>query len=169
MSNSVWPHGLQPARFLNPWDSPGKNTGMGFIHTHTHTHTHTYIYVIITRGVGWGRGGRLKTVWYKYNYGWFVLLYSRNHDNIVEQFSSNLKKYIFLNAIIIYSGLPWWLSSKESACQCRRPGFDPWVGKIPWRREWQPTPVFLPAKSQGQRSLGATVHGVAKSQKQLRD
>ena len=34
-----------------------------------------------------------------------------------------------------------------------RPGFDPWVGKIPWRRTWQPTPVFLPGESQGQRSL----------------
>ena len=34
-----------------------------------------------------------------------------------------------------------------------RPGFDPWVGKIPWRRKWQPTPVFLPGKSHGQRSL----------------
>ena len=33
------------------------------------------------------------------------------------------------------------------------PGFDPWVGKIPWRREWQPTPVFLPGESHGQRSL----------------
>ena len=37
--------------------------------------------------------------------------------------------------------------------QCRRPGFDPWVGNIPWRRKWQPTPVFLPGESQGQRSL----------------
>ena len=37
--------------------------------------------------------------------------------------------------------------------QCRRPGFNPWVGKIPWRRECQPTPVFLPGESHGQRSL----------------
>ena len=49
--------------------------------------------------------------------------------------------------------LPWWLSGKESACQCGRPKFNPWVGKIPWRRKWQPTPVFLPGKSHGQRSL----------------
>ena len=42
--------------------------------------------------------------------------------------------------------------------------FDPWVGKIPWRREWQSTPVFLPRKFHGQRSLtGFVVHGVAKS------
>ena len=48
------------------------------------------------------------------------------------------------------------LSGKESACQCRRcrkRGFDPWVRKIPWRKKWQPTPVFLPRKSHGQRSL----------------
>ena len=41
----------------------------------------------------------------------------------------------------------------ESACKCRRPGFDPWVRKIPCRREWQSTPVFLPGESHGQRSL----------------
>ena len=35
----------------------------------------------------------------------------------------------------------------------QRPGFDPWVGKIPWRREWQPTPVFLSGEFHGQRSL----------------
>jgi len=35
----------------------------------------------------------------------------------------------------------------------KRPGFSPWVGKIPWRRAWQPTPVFLPGESHGQRSL----------------
>ena len=37
--------------------------------------------------------------------------------------------------------------------QCRRPRFDPWVGKIPWRREWQPTPVLLLGKPHGWRSL----------------
>ena len=46
-------------------------------------------------------------------------------------------------------GLPRWLSGKESACQCRRPGFSHWAGKILWRRKWQPTPVFLPEKSSG--------------------
>ena len=52
--------------------------------------------------------------------------------------------------------LLWWLSGKESACQCRRyrrQGFDLWVGKIPWKREWQPTLVFMPGESHGQRSL----------------
>ena len=56
---------------------------------------------------------------------------------------------------IIY-GLPWWLSGKGSTCQCRRhrrPGFNPWVRKILWKREWQPTPVFLPGEFHGWRSL----------------
>ena len=49
--------------------------------------------------------------------------------------------------------LPCWLSGKESACQCRRCGFAPWVRKISWRRKWQPTPIFLPGKSYRQGSL----------------
>ena len=72
-------------------------------------------------------------------------------------------------------GFPLWLSGKESPCQCRshrRLGFDPCVGKIPWRRQWQPTPVFLPGKIPwteepggvlSMRSLrGTSVHEVAK-------
>ena len=53
-------------------------------------------------------------------------------------------------------GFPGGTSGKEPTCQCRRHkrcGFDPWVGKIPWRRERQPTPVFLPGESHGKRSL----------------
>ena len=49
--------------------------------------------------------------------------------------------------------VPWWLRRWSVCLQCRRPGFYPWVGKIPWRRKWQPTPVLLPRKSHGQRSL----------------
>ena len=55
---------------------------------------------------------------------------------------------------ILY-GLPWWLSSEISACLCRRCGFNPWVRKTPWRRKRQPTLVFLPGKSHGQRSLAS--------------
>ena len=46
------------------------------------------------------------------------------------------------------------MAQTVSVClQCGRPGFDPWIGKIPWRRKWQSTPVILPGKSHGQRSL----------------
>ena len=55
---------------------------------------------------------------------------------------------------------PWNFPGKSTGVgcnflhqQCRRPGFNPWVQKIPWKREWQPAPVFLLGKSHGQRSL----------------
>ena len=53
-------------------------------------------------------------------------------------------------------GFPVGSAGKEPTYQCRRHksrGFNPWVGKIPWRRVWQPTPVFLSGEFQGQRSL----------------
>jgi len=50
-------------------------------------------------------------------------------------------------------GFPGCSDSKESACQCRRPGFDPWVRKIPWRRDWLSMPVFFSGEFRGQRSL----------------
>ena len=65
-------------------------------------------------------------------------------------------------------GLPWWLGGKEPSCQCRRLGFDPWIKKIPWRRKWQPTPVFLPGKSRGQRSLVGCSPWGRKSQTRLK-
>ena len=66
---------------------------------------------------------------------------------------------------------PGRASGKEPACQCRRHerrGFSPWVGKVPWRRAWQPTPGFLPGESRGHRAWQATVHRVAKSGTQPR-
>ena len=48
---------------------------------------------------------------------------------------------------------PWWLRWKRTCLQSRRPGFNPWVGTIPWRREWLPTPIFLPREFHGQKSL----------------
>ena len=54
--------------------------------------------------------------------------------------------------LIIIQGFPGGSDGKW-AMQCRRPRFDPWVGKIPWRQKWQPTPVLLPGKFHGQRSI----------------
>ena len=75
-------------------------------------------------------------------------------------------------------GLPWRLSDKESVSQCRRHGFNPWVREIPWRRKWQPAPVSLSGKSQGQKSLagyspwgrkGLDTTEATKQQKQIYD
>ena len=61
--------------------------------------------------------------------------------------------YCETTQIYLLLWLPKCLRGKEFACHCRRRRFDPWVRKIPWRRKWEPTPVFLPGKSHGQRSL----------------
>ena len=52
-----------------------------------------------------------------------------------------------------YIGLPWCLRQLGICLQYRRPGFNPQVGKIPWRRGWQPIPVFLPEEFLGKRRL----------------
>ena len=74
--------------------------------------------------------------------------------------SPPLPLYVFPKRIKLgrpFLGLPRWLMVRNlPANQYRRlkgGGFDPWVRKIPWRRAWQPTPVFLPGESHGQRSL----------------
>ena len=48
---------------------------------------------------------------------------------------------------------PWWLKRLRICLQCRRPGFSPWVWKVPRRRNWQPTPAPLPGNSHGRRNL----------------
>ena len=75
---------------------------------------------------------------------------------IIIHFDSNVKYTPFSPQKTKSTGFPDDTSSKEPTCQCKRhkrPGFDPWMGKIPKRRELQPTPVFLPGKSHGERSL----------------
>ena len=62
--------------------------------------------------------------------------------------SSTFRKFSIIFCLFLSGS-----DGKESACHAGRPGFDFWVGNIPWRREWQPTPVFLTGKSHGQRSL----------------
>ena len=59
-------------------------------------------------------------------------------------------------SLALILGFPCGTSGKEPTCQCRRlkrRGLHHWVGKIPWRRAWQPTPELLPGESHGQRSL----------------
>jgi len=68
------------------------------------------------------------------------------------------------NTLFNCSGLALWLSWERILLQCKRPGFDPWVGQIPWRRERLPTPVFWPGEFHG-----LYTHGVAKSLTLLSD
>ena len=91
--------------------------------------------------------------WYfKYSSNLFSLSSSgRNYtcNSLVWEFSL---KYLKFRAFL----LAQWLKKKKRkkiSLQYSRHRLDPWVGKIPWRRKWQPTPVFLPGKSHGQRRL----------------
>ena len=80
---------------------------------------------------------------------------TQNHTLQPSILEGSLQRQTFVCACSVMSDslFPRWLSGNESTCQCGRRGCGPWVGKIPWRRKWQPTPVFLPGKSHGQRSL----------------
>ena len=64
-------------------------------------------------------------------------------------------------------GFPHISVGTESALQCERPGFDPWMGKIPWRRAGQPTPVFVPGEYHGYRILAVYSLWGHKSQMRL--
>ena len=73
------------------------------------------------------------------------------------------RKHFFLRATLVAE---WFKKKKKkkSACELRRCRLNVFVGTIPSRKAWQPTPVFLLGKSHGQRTWWAIVHGVAKSQ-----
>ena len=99
----------------------------------------------------WGRGWEL----------WQGVLWWVGNDSVTTQTQKPLPSLaaqrsteFFLSQYLRGSQMAW--PGKESACQCRRHrklGFNSWVRKIPWRRKWQPIPVFLPEKSHRQRSL----------------
>ena len=80
---------------------------------------------------------------------------------------------VFLVALTPDKGLPRWLSGKESACQCGRCLFHPWMGKIPCRRKWQHTPIFLPEEipwteeASGLQSIGSQRYDLVTKQQQL--
>ena len=75
-----------------------------------------------------------------------------------------ISRELWRGAKLATLGLPWWLRWQRIRLQYRRPGFNPWVGKIPWRRGWLPTPVSLSGEFHGQRSLvGYSPRGLKES------
>ena len=83
----------------------------------------------------------LPTMWLKQCNAKMALTSHRQSNEYKIQFP------IFLAMVKFLFRLYWWLSGKEFTCQCRSCRLDPWVGKIPWRKAWQPIPVFLPGES----------------------
>ena len=90
------------------------------------------------------------------------------------QFCSLGQHFVWIKEKLISYGLPWWLHGKKKkkkgkktnkqknhTCQCRIHGFDPWVGKTPWRRKWQPSQYSCLGNAVNRGAWWATVHGVA--------
>ena len=87
------------------------------------------------------------------------LLYSNQQQNMSPW---NMLVWYIIFICKHLKGLSGWLSDKELVCQCRRCSFDPWGGKIPQKRKWQPTPVFLPGNPIDRGTWQAMVHGISK-------
>ena len=78
---------------------------------------------------------------------------NRNSNNVGDSKPKQPLYSIILAFSRLSKGFPGGSVVKNLAAKCRRCRFDPWVRKIPWKRKWEPTPVFLPKKFYGQRSL----------------
>ena len=147
MSDSVQPHRRQPIRLPRPWDSPGKNTGVGchFLLQCMKVKSESEVAKsCLTRSDPMDcslPGSSVHGIFQARLLEWGAIAFSHSRHK---------------ESLMLSLGLPRWFSGKESACQCKRCkglGFNPWVGKISCSRKWQPVPVFLPGKFHGQRSL----------------
>ena len=138
----------------------GKMCKLCTMHRQERKHFSSYLHLIV-----WREEARRQC--YIYFYFWarlkfrFLSLIPLVHNDWVltlfkAHFTHNFEHPEHISPSLTPLGCPGGTSGEESAFQfkrCKRPRFNPWVGKIPWRRRWQHTPVLLPAKSHGQRSL----------------
>ena len=123
-------------------------------------------------------------VWFLHSFNSKPLTFKKSNDRLKStqctlssvQFSHSVVSYSLwphglqhsskdlLSIYYVPCGLAWRFIAKEPACQCRRRGFSPWVEKIPWKRNWQPTSVSLHRKSYGQREeTGRATGGLKES------
>ena len=151
-----------PRTIYSPWNSPGQNTGVGnlsllqgIFQTQGSNpglpHCRQILYQLSHKG----SPRILKWVAYPFSSGSSQPRNQTGVSCIAAKFFYQMS-YQGSPQIVVPSlnlQLSWWLSGKESTGQCRRHRFNLWVWKIPWRRKWQATPLFLPGKSYGQKSL----------------
>ena len=141
--NSLRPHGLQPARLPCPSPSPGAYSNSCPWSQWCHPTVSSSVVPLWSCLQSFPASGSLMSQ-----------LFVSGGQSVGASVSAPEHACILL--IPTRSQPLGGANCKEPACQCRRPKrrrFDPWVGKSPWRREWLPTPVFLPGESHGQRSL----------------
>ena len=126
-SHSIVSDSLWPHGSYSPWNLPGQNTGVGsscLLQGIFSTH---------------GSNSDLPHSW--------QILYHLSH-----QWSPSVPFLLLKSSVLMVYNFPGG-AVVQSICHCRTHGFNPWVRKIPWRRESLPTPVFSPGESHGQRSL----------------
>ena len=157
VSDSLRPHGLHSS-----WNSLGQNTGVGGQNTGAGSHS-------LLQGIFPIQGGFF-TSWAIREALKYELKHAAKHQKKKNKKKTHWvssqswdrsqgKKFVGVCGLrkslvlILELGLPWWLSAKEPTCQCRRHEFNLRVRKIPWKRKWQPNPVFLPRKYHVQRNL----------------
>ena len=102
----------------------------------------------------------LLQMWHQYSFSNYLsgLFTFRQHSRVHLLLNALFFRVCPLHRFIFFLcriRLPWWLTGEEFACQWGRSRFNPWVRKMPWRRKWESTPVFLHGKSHGQRSLAS--------------
>ena len=92
---------------------------------------------------------------------WYLLCcynrWNRKRESVRKGIQSGGKNFINWAKCTLLTGLPWCLRLYRVCLQLRRPRFNPWVRKIPWRREWQSTSVFLPGEFHQQRCLAGYI------------
>ena len=147
MSDSLQSCESQPARLLCPWDSPGKNTGVGCHALLQGNLPNTGIEH--TALMSPALAGKLFTTS-------SIAHLVKNPPAMQESLHSWVGKVHWRRDRVltpVFLGFPCGSAAKESTSKCGRPGFDPWVGKTPWRRERLSTPLFQPNETHRLYSL----------------
>ena len=168
MSDSLYPHGLQHARPPCPSPTPRVDSNSRPLSTWCNPTISSSVIPFSSHLQSFPASGSFqmsqffpsKKWWPKYWSFSFIISPSDEHSGLISF------RMDWLDLLVVQGTLKSLLqkkkkksllqhhSSKASILQrCRRPGFNLWVGKIPWRRQWLPTPVFLPGEFHGHRSL----------------
>ena len=156
VSDSLRPHGLYPAKLLYLWDSPGKNNAVG---------CHFLLQgIFLTQGLNPGLPHWRQTLYPLSHQGSFIYLLREMTSKSCFVWLSPVKKKTQLetsnyslpsNSYILMYMMGFLVAQWVKNLPAMWGRLDPWVRKIPRRKKWQPTPVFLPEISHGQRSLAA--------------
>ena len=140
-----------PTRLRHPWDSPGKNTGVGChfflqcMKVKSEVKSLSRVWLFVTSWTA-AYQAPLSTGFSRWEYWSGLPLPSP-----VALLPICSRKY-YWHSMMLWASLVAQIV-KNLLAMWERPRFIPWVGKIPWRREWQPIPVFLPGEFHGQKSL----------------